>query len=110
MVGQLLNRRFPIYGGGLLIDNGAFANKICIYGYDSESFASNSAGGSVLSTWSVKSHLKAPLEAERVTWAIALIGGLACKSMTVLVSKSFAQGILARFFEGRVLHDAAESI
>ena len=70
----------------------------------------NSAGGSVLSTWSVKSHLKAPLEAERVTWAIALIGGLACKSMTVLVSKSFAQGILARFFEGRVLHDAAESI
>ena len=68
----------------------------------------NSAGGSVLSTWSVKSHLKAPLEAERVTWAIALIGGLACKSMTVLVSKSF--GILARFLEGRVLHDAAESI
>ena len=40
VVGQLLNRRYPIYGGGLLIDNGAFANKICIYGYDSESFAS----------------------------------------------------------------------
>ena len=58
----------------------------------------NSAGWSVLTTWNVKSHLKAPLEAERVTWPMDLIGGLAYGRMTVLV------GILAWCFRGRVLH------
>ena len=66
-----------------------------------------SAGWLVLITWNVESHLKAPFEAERVTWPIGLIGGLAYGRMTVLVSKSYTQGIFARCFEGRVLHDAA---
>ena len=38
VVGQLLNRRCLAYDGGLLIVSGAFVGKICIYGYDSESF------------------------------------------------------------------------
>lgn len=114
MVGQLLNRCCPVYGGGFLIARGALTDKICTHGQDSENFACiclNSAGWSVFITWNVKSRLKAPLEAEKgVTWSMGLIGGLAYGRITVLVSKSFAQGILARCFKERVLHDAAESI
>ena len=68
VLGQLLNRRSPVYGGGLLIASGPFADKICTYGQDPERFACfclNSAGWSVLITWNVKSRLKAPFEAER---------------------------------------------
>ena len=38
-MGQLLNRRWLVYGGGLLTGNGLFGVKICIYSYDYESFA-----------------------------------------------------------------------
>ena len=72
-MGQLLNCPCLVYGGGLLISNGAFVVKICIYGYDSESFACFL----VLITLNAKSQLKAPLERKRVTWQIGLIGGLA---------------------------------
>lgn len=72
-----------------MIDNGVFVNKICIYGYDFESFVFNSVGGFVLSIWSVKLYLKVFFEVERVIWVIVLIGGFVCKSMIVLVSKSF---------------------
>lgn len=52
-------------------------------------FVFNSVGGFVLSIWSVKLYLKVFFEVERVIWVIVLIGGFVCKSMIVLVSKSF---------------------